>query len=149
MKKYMRKYIVIVLFLLVACVVYAVVDDEYITLNRRIDIRKNVNYPIWDVLITATYDADDTDDVTQALIINGIIQKVILHIPQFTNGSETAQVLIRDHEDRTIFDSGERADDDTYAFSLHEPITGTIDVVVGISGVTGNAVDIIVTLRGI
>lgn len=146
----MRKYIGICLILLaLVCVVYAVVDDEYITLTRQVDIRKNVDYPVWDVLITATYDDDDTDDVTQALTINGIIQKVIFHVPTFTNGGETAQILIRDNEDRTIFDSGEQPDADTYAWSTHEPVTGTIDIVIGISGVTGNAVDIIATLRGI
>jgi hypothetical protein len=146
----MKKYIGIVLVLLVlVCVVYAVVDDEYATLTRQTDNRKNVNYPVWDALITATYDADDTDDVTQALIINGVIQKIIFHVPTFTNGGETAQILIRDNEDRTIFDSGEQPDAATYAWSVHEPVTGTIDIVIGISGVTGSAAAIIATLRGI
>jgi len=146
----MKKYIGIGLVLLVlVCVVYAVVDDEYITLTRQTDTRKNVDYPIWDALITATYDADDTDDVTQALTINGIIQKVIFVVPTFTNGAETAQIVIRDNEDRTIFDSGEQPDAATYAWTLHEPVTGTIDIVIGISGVTGSAADIIATLRGL
>lgn len=144
----MKKYIVICLTVLIlVCVVFA--GDEYITLTRQIDIRKNVDYPVWEALITATYDADDTDDVTQAIIINGTIQKVILYIPAFTNGDETAQILIRDHEDRTIFDSGEQPDATTYAWNLHEPVTGTIDVVIGISGITDNAVEIVATLRGI
>lgn len=148
MNKYARTYIGLCLVLLgLACVLYAA--DEYATLTRQVDIRKNVDYPVWDAIITATYDSDDDGDVTQAITINGTIQKVIFHVPTFTDGAQTAQILIRDNEDRTIFDSGEQPDADTYAWSLHEPVTGTIDVVIGVSGAPTNAVDIIATLRGI
>ena len=143
--------ICIVLLLAVAAILYAATGDETVTLTSYFERRNqepNIK-PVWDVIVTATHDADDTGDVTQALNINGIIQKVILTVPNFTN-SITGQVVIKDNEDKTIFDSGEQAKNADYAFSLHEPVTGTIDVVIGVSGVAGGTGDsIVVAIRGL
>lgn len=146
----MKKYIGIVLVLLiVACVLFAGTDDQTAALTRQTDNRKNVNYPIWDAVVTASWDADDTGDAVQAVTINGTIQKIIFVTPTGTN-TVTYQLVIRDNEDATIFDSGEQVEGSTYAFSVHEPVTGTIDVLVGPSGALGATnPDATVTLRGI
>ncbi len=144
----MKKFIPIILCgLITAGFLFA--GDETVVLTRGSDSRKNVNYPVWDAIVTASHDVNDVNDVVQSVSVNGIIQKVILTIPDFTNGI-TGQVLIRDNEDRTIFDSGEQAKNASYAFSLAEPVTGTIDVVIGISGAAGGSGgSIIVSMRGI
>ena len=107
--------------------------------------------PVWEFVVTDTRDEDDTGDTTQAIIINGLLRKVILKAPDTTNAI-TSQVVIKDNGDNTIFDSGEQAENATYTFNVDEPLSGTIDVVIGVSGAIGGSSissDIVVTLRGV
>ena len=106
-------------------------------------------YPVWEIVLNGLWDADDTADGTVSHKINGILQKVILKVPNTANAS-TGQVVIKDNGDNTIFDSGEKAETATYAFNVSEPLTGTIDTVIGISGASGTAAtNLVVTLRGV
>ena len=139
----------ILLLALIAGVLWAATGDESAALTFL--HKPRTHNTVWDAIVTASHDADDTGDVTQEITVNGIIQKVMFTVPTFTNGSETGQVVIKDNEGGKIFDSGEQPDAaaDPYAFSLHEPVTGTISVIIGPSGATGNAVEMTVVLRGI
>jgi len=147
-----RKLIYFVLLLLFACaILYAATGDETVVLTSSVEERNldPVSKPVWERVVTGTFDTDDTGDVTQALNINGIILKVILTVPN-TSSAPTGQVVIKDNGDNTIFDSGEQAENATYAFSIYEPVSGTIDVVIGPSGTTGTTTsDFVVTIRGI
>lgn len=125
--------------------------NESITITSSVDRRQQepLQKSVWEYVITATYDVDDTGDVTQSIPVNGTLRKVILTIPSFTN-SITGQVVIKDNGDNTIFDSGEQTKGVTYAFNLDEPVSGTLDVVIGVSGAAGGTGgSIAVTLRGI
>jgi hypothetical protein len=148
----MKKYIIPALSLLAfACVLWAATGDETATLTRQSQDRLRVNprYKVWDAIVTAVWDDDDTGDVTQAITVNGIIQKIVFVAPDGTN-AVTYQLVIRDDGDNTIFDSGEVAEAATYTYNIHEPVTGTIDVIVGPSGAIGATnPDAVVTLRGI
>lgn len=141
------------LLLFIDAIAYADTGDESITLTSFVD-RRNIEplvKPVWELVITSTHDADDTGDVTLAVPINGILQKIVFVIPNFTNGI-TGQVKILDNGDNTIFDSGELAKALPYTFNTSEPLSGTIDVVIGVSGASGGTADsndMIVTLRGI
>ena len=149
MKEYAKKYagfLLVILVLGITCILFAVPE---ITLTRQTDQRSNWKYPVWDAKVTAGWDDDDEDIVTQAITINGIIQKIVLVIPDMTNAI-TFQLTILDEEDVVIFDSGEQDEDDDYTWSVHEPVTGTIDVVLEPSGALGATnPDVTVTLRGI
>ena len=147
----MKKYIGICLAVLVlTCVLFAATDEQTAAVTRQTDNRKNVNYPVWDAVVTVSWDDDDIGAATQDVIINGIIQKIIFVPPAGATSNRTYQLLIKDNEDVTIFDSGERDYDGTYAFSVHEPVTGTIEVSVEPSGALGATnPDGTVTLRGI
>ena len=115
--------------------------------DRRTDTQNK--HPVWEYVLNGLWDADDTADGTHNLKINGILQKIILTVPDTTN-NVTGQVVIKDDGDNTIFDSGEKAENATYAFNVNEPLSGTTDVVVGISAVSGTAAtNVVVTLRGI
>ena len=106
---------------------------------------------VWEHVVTDTRDEDDTGDTTQTINLNGILKKVILKVPDTTNAI-TSQVVIKDNGDNTIFDSGEQAENATYAFNVDEPLSGAIDVVIGVSGAIGGSgvsSDIVVTLRGV
>jgi hypothetical protein len=107
-------------------------------------------YPVWEFVLNGLWDADDTADGTISHKINGILQKVILKVPDVATGAMTGQVVIKDNGDNTIFDSGEKGEPGTYAFNVNEPLTGTIDVVIGISEASGTAAtNLVVTLRGV
>jgi len=115
--------------------------------DRRSDTQEK--HPVWEYVLNGLWDADDTADGTINLDVNGILQKIILTVPNTTN-NVTGQVQIKDNGDNVIFDSGEKAENATYAFSVNEPLSGITDVVFGISGVSGTAAtNLVVTLRGI
>lgn len=114
--------------------------------KRLSDAERN---PVWEYVLNGLWDADDTADGTISPKINGILQKVILKVPN-TQNNVTGQVVIKDNGDNTIFDSGEKAENATYTFNVNEPLTGTIDVVIGISAASGTAAtNLVVTLRGV
>ena len=125
--------------------------DETITLTSAVE--KRVDFgplgQVWERLITASYDADDDGPVTQALNINGILLKIVFDIPVTTTTGTTSQLLIKDNNDDTIFDSGELAEGSTYTFNLFEPLTGTIDVTYEPSAAAGSVETPTITLRGI
>lgn len=147
----MKKVIFYLVLLLSICaILYAATGDETVVLTSSVERRNRepLIKPVWEHVITGTFDSDDTGDVTQAIPINGILLKVILTVPNTTNAS-TGQVVIKDNGDNTIFDSGEQAETNTYTFNTYEPLTGMIDIVIGPSGAMGStAGDIVVTIRG-
>ena len=146
----MKKSILFLLLFAVVGVLWAADTVSDGTVSQLFNRRPRMNNNVWETVITAVFDVTDTTDVTQAVKLNGTIQKVILEAPDGTDDSVTYQVQILDDNDVVIFDSGEQAENVDYAFSLSEPVTGTIDVVIGVSAAMGATnPDIVVTLRGI
>ena len=123
-----------------------------VTSNTIAKTRQNRLDSVWEVVLTATFDADDTTDVTSAIPINGVLRHVTLYVPDTTN-AVTKQLQIKDNGDNVIFDTGELANVDaatTYNYNIDEPLAGIIDVVVGVSGAAGGTTTaMVVTLRGI
>lgn len=120
------------------------------TVTRKKDGRHiGDNAPAWEYVLTSLWDADDTADATHSITIEGTLKKVIFTVPDTAN-NVTGQVLIRDHQDNTLFDSGEKAEAVTYPYDVNEVLTGTTDIVVGISAASGTAAtSLVVTLKGI
>lgn len=143
-----------ILALCLCAILLADTGDESVVLTSSVE-RRNIEpniKPVWEHVITWTYDSDDAGAETQAININGILLKVVIDIPATTTTGTTSQVLIKDNGDHTIFDSGEQAESDTvpYVFSVYEPLTGTIDVSIEPSDVAGTSGSTpVVTLRGI
>lgn len=143
----------IVIFCLCA-ILWAGTGDESVVLTSSVERRNQepLIKPVWEHVITWTYDSDDAGVETQAININGILLKVVIDIPATTTTGTTSQVLIKDNGDHTIFDSGEQAESDTvpYLFNLYEPLTGTIDISIEPSAAAGTSGSTpVVTLRGI
>jgi hypothetical protein len=112
-------------------------------------INRIYNKNVWEKVITANFDADDTTDVTLALPLNGILRHVTIAVPDTTNAI-TTQLQINDNGNNTVFDTGELAENATYNYSIDEPLTGTVDFVVGVSGAVGASLsEIVVTIRGV
>lgn len=149
----MKTKLLYLFLLLFACVaLYAIAGEGTVVLTSSVERRNQepLIKPVWEHVVTATFDADDVNDVTQAVNINGILLKVVLTVPD-TSSDPTGQVVIKDNGNHTIFDSGEQVAGYSYAFSVYEPLSGTTDVVIGPSaGGTGTTTsDFVVTLRGI
>ena len=141
----------IILAMLVICplIVWAATGGETVSMEWTWIRGSTYRNPVWSAVVTCVWDDDDTADVTQEINVNGIIQKIILSAPDGSN-AVTYQVVITDNEGYTIFDSGEQAEDADYAWSVHEPVNGTISVIVGPSGAIGATnPDAVVVLRGI
>ena len=106
--------------------------DESVVLTSLIDYR-NVEpgiKPVWEALVTWTYDTDDAG--LESLTIpelNGILLKIVISVPVTSRTGTTSQIIIKDSNDNTIFDSGEIAESATpYTFNLFEPLAGDIDI---------------------
>lgn len=124
--------------------------NETITLTSEKDKRSNQDkFPVWQRVITATHDADDTGDVTITEDINGILQTIIFTVPNYTN-SITGQLVIKDDQGNTIYDSEEKTKATTYKVAVTEPLYGKCSFVLSISGAAGGTGgSMVVTLRGI
>ena len=116
------------------------------------NLTRTKNDDVWEKVITATFDADDTTDTTLAFRLNGTVRHITFAVPQSTN-SVTKQLQIKDNGDNVVFDTGELAHvagAQTYNYSVDEPLSGTIDVVIGVSGALGGTgIAMVATLRGV
>jgi hypothetical protein len=149
----MKKSIIALLIMLVICaVLWAATGDEYAVLTSSVERRNQepLIKPVWEHVITWTYDADDAGAETQELPVNGILLKVIMKLPLTTTTGTTEQLLILDNGDNTIFDSTEVGENATHTFNVYEPVTGTLDLILEPSAASGDAVTPkVITLRGI
>ena len=120
-----------------------------LTSSTRAKVNTTPNEDVWEMVVTANFDADDTTDVTLAIPFNGIVRNIVLAVPNTTNAI-TTQLQINDNGDNTVFDTGEVAENATYTYATDLALSGTIDVVIGVSGAVGASLsEIVATLRGI
>ena len=129
------------------------VDDQTAVLTSFDDPRNDDpnRTPVWEHLVTCSYDTDDTGVATQTIKnMNGILLKVVIVVPVTGTTGSSSQVLIQDNSGNTIFDSGELDETATpYTFNLFEPLSGDIDVVYEPSQAAGSAETPTILLRGI
>ena len=127
--------------------------DESVVLTSFVDRRKEGDAdssPVWELLITWSYDTDDTGAEVLAVNINGLLRKIVFTVPVTSTTGTTSQLLIKDNADNTIFDSGELAESATpYTFNVDEPLSGSIDVSYEPSAAAGSAETPTVSLRGV
>ena len=125
--------------------------DESVILTTFVDNRNEYNKPVWEALITWSYDTDDAGpEVLTATELNGILLKIVFTVPVTSRTGTTSQLLIKDNADNTIFDSGELAESATpYTFNLFEPLSGDIDISYEPSASAQSAETPTVSLRGI
>ena len=127
--------------------------DESVVLTTYEDLRNEqpLTKPVWEGVVTWTYDADDAGlEALTVTELNGILLKIIISVPVTTTTGTTSQVLIKDNEDQTIFDSGELAESATpYTFNVFEPVSGDIDISYEPSAAAGSAETPKLTLRGL
>jgi len=102
---------------------------------------------VWLEKAQLTFGAGDTV-VTERIVLNGLLRKLILDVPDWTN-TVTATLVIDDGGPIAVplvaVDQ-----DDIYYYSLDEPIANSAGLTVTLSGVPGGAGGVInITLKGI
>ena len=80
--------------------------------------------------------------------INGLLQKIIVTITDFTTGDGTVDVSLTDDGDNTIWSVTNLADPATYNYSVSEPLVHEVNVILGFTNPTANET-VTVTLRGV
>ena len=104
-------------------------------------------YTAWERVVTFAIISGDT---TGAAIvpINGLLQKIIVKISDFTTGDGTVDVVLSDNGDNTIFTASNLADPATHAFSVSEPLVNEVNVALSFTDPAASET-VTVTLRGI
>ena len=123
-----------------------------LTSDTRARVNRARSEDIWEIVVTATFDADDTTALSLPIPLNGILRHITFTIPQTTT-SRTKQLQINDNGDNTVFDTGALAHvagASTTNYTVDLPLSGTVDAVVTIAGTLGGTgVAMVITLRGI
>lgn len=105
------------------------------------------NYQVWEQITVFSIISGDVTG-TATIPLNGIIQKIIVTITNFTTGDGSVDVTLKDNGDNTIFTVSNLADPATHVFSISEPITNEVNIALSFTDPTDNQT-VTVTLRGI
>ena len=108
-------------------------------------------HPVWEKIVTfAIISGDTTGAATVA--INGILQKIIVTISDFTTGDGTVDVILTDGGDNVIFTVSNLSDPAAvtapHMYSVSEPLAGEVNVALTFTDPTA-AETVTVTLRGV
>lgn len=104
-------------------------------------------YTAWERVVTFSIVSGDTTGAA-TVPINGILQKIIIEISDFTTGDGSVDVSLTDNGDNTIFSVSNLADPATYTYNVSEPLVNEVNVILGFTDPTANET-VTVTLRGI
>ncbi|HEB26932.1 MAG TPA: hypothetical protein ENI05_04015 [Porticoccus sp.] len=119
------------------------------TTTTTIDKRSGTlnNLQVWEKITVFSIISGDTTGAATVLL-NGIIQKIIVKITDFTTGDGSVDVSLTDNGDNTIFSVTNLADPATHVFSVSESIASEVNIILGFTDPTA-AETVTVTLRGI
>ena len=121
-----------------------------ITSDNRAEVNRKENEYVWEIVCTATYDADDLTALILPIPINGIVRYIVYATPQTDNDNLTSTLILRDNSDQTIFTSGAGVAENTTTLNAVDlPVCGTVDLVHTLNEAAGAAAVFTVTLRGI
>ena len=104
-------------------------------------------YTVWEKVVTFTLESGDTTGVA-AIPINGLLQKILVKVPNMQSGSGSLDVSLTDNDDNTIWSVTNLGDSLTYPYSVSEPLAREVNVVLGFTN-PGAAAIVVVTLRGV
>ena len=104
-------------------------------------------YPVWEKVVTFAIISGNTTGAA-VVPINGLLQKIIITITNFTTGDGTVDVSLTDNGDNTIFSVTNLADPATYTYSVIEPLVHEVNIILGFTDPQANQT-VTVTLRGV
>ena len=116
-----------------------------VSFDRRSDTLDR--YTVWEKVTTFTLISGDTTGAA-AIVLNGLVQKVIITLTDMAGAEGTTDVSLTDNGDNTIFSVTDLAESATYVFSINEPIAREVNIILGHDDPAAGAT-VTVTLRGV
>jgi len=113
-------------------------DKRSGTLNR---------FQVWEKITVFSIVSGDTTGAA-AILLNGIIQKVIVTLTDMQSAEGTTDVSLTDNGDNTIFSVTDLAESQTVVYTVNEPIASEVNIILGFTNPAAS-VTVTVTLRGI
>lgn len=104
-------------------------------------------YTVWEKVVTFSIVSGDTTGLA-VIPINGLLQKIIVTITDFTTGDGTVDVSLTDNNDKTIWSVTDLPDPATYNYNVSEPLVREVNVILGFTNPTDSQT-VTVILRGI
>ena len=104
---------------------------------------------VWAETHSFTYVSDASNQVTSALTINGVCQKIVVEVGSNATVVGTADIAITDNEGVEIFAVDALAEASNFTYNVQEPLAGTITIGVTPGADPGQAWSVIVTMRGV
>lgn len=119
-----------------------------ITVTETPEIITRLNrFTCWERIITFSIISGDTTGAA-VVPINGLLQKILVKLPDMASAEGTTDVSLTDNGDNTIFSVSNLAESDTYPYSVTEPLVNEVNVILGFTNPAAS-VTVIVTLRGV
>lgn len=112
------------------------------------DINRTENEDIWEVIVTFTLVSGDTTGAA-AVPINGLLQKIIVKLGDMADAEGTTDVSLTDNGDNTIWSVTDLPESVTYVYSVLEPLSDEVNIVLGFTNPGSAGATVVVTLRGI
>lgn len=113
--------------------------------DRRSDTLER--WTAWEKVVIFSIVAGNTTGAA-TIPINGLLQKIIIKITDFTTGDGSVDVSLTDDGDNTIFSVTNLADPVTHLYSVSEPLVNEVNIILGFTDPTDNQT-VTVTLRGV
>ncbi|KKN47737.1 hypothetical protein LCGC14_0659710 [marine sediment metagenome] len=105
-------------------------------------------YTCWERVID--FDLISGDTTGAAVVpINGLLQKIIVKLPDMASAEGTTDVSLTDNGDNTIFSVTNLAESNTTLYSVSEPLVEEVNVILGFTNPAASVADVTVTLRGV
>ena len=104
-------------------------------------------YTAWERVVTFAIISGDTTGAA-TVPINGVLQKIIVEISDFTTGDGTVGVTLSDNGDNPIFSVSSLADPAIHTYSVTEPLVEEVNIALTFTDPTASET-VVVTLRGI
>ena len=111
------------------------------------EITRLNRFPTWERVVTFAIISGDTTGAA-TVPIDGVLQKIIVTISDFTTGDGTVDVSLTDNGDNTIFSTTNLADPATHIFNVSEPLVKEVNIILGFTNPAASET-VTVTLRGV
>ena len=104
-------------------------------------------FTAWEKVVTFSIISGDTTGLA-TIVVNGLLQKIIVKLPDMASAEGTTDVSLTDNGDNTIWSVTDLAESTTYNYSVSEPLVREVNVILGFTNPAAS-VTATVTLRGV
>ncbi len=110
-------------------------------------VNQRENEDVWEIIVTFSLISGDTTGLA-TIPVNGLLQKILVKLSDMASAEGTTDVSLTDDGDNTIWSATDLAESTTHPYSVSEPLSGEVNVILGFTNPGTNAT-VTVTLRGI